>query len=351
MRTLDILQLIATFNFLFIGGLILLSGKKVIYGVRLLGFFLVAKGITLFTNLAWELDWPINQGVLNILGSALFFYAPILYFFARNLVSQKEVRLSVDWPHFLPFGIYLIYNVFNLFVDLYNEATDLTITAAYYIQTLSYTLAGFVLITKKGDGSRTQVWIRNVLAAFLLVWIMFLSQVIAGITGSAETALVFKTMGVVSILILANLTIVIALRSPDFFFKSLRLIKSSDKQNKLITRANYESILHLMSSKELYKNPDFKVADLAREISMSERNTSLIIKRYHGANFHDFLNTYRVNAAKKMFMDYQDQMTIVEVLHSVGFNSKSVFNTAFKKKEGMTPSEYKKSIAQISYSG
>ena len=33
--------------------------------------------------------------------------------------------------------------------------------------------------------------------------------------------------------------------------------------------------------------------------------------------------------------------TILEVMYDVGFNSKSSFNSAFKKKTGSTPSEFK----------
>ncbi len=36
-----------------------------------------------------------------------------------------------------------------------------------------------------------------------------------------------------------------------------------------------------------------------------------------------------------------NQITIMEIMYDVGFNSRSVFNTAFKNKTGVTPSQYK----------
>ena len=38
----------------------------------------------------------------------------------------------------------------------------------------------------------------------------------------------------------------------------------------------------------------------------------------------------------------QEQMTLLAIAHEVGFNSKSAFNTAFKKHTGTTPSQFKK---------
>ncbi len=348
MSLLNILQLIAAFNFLFIGCIIFLSRKKVSYGVSLLGVFLIAKGITLFTNLTYFMDWSINSDLVIVLSSALFLYAPFLYFFARFLVNRSKVILQTDYYHFIPFVVYLLFNSVQIITPIETILISNIITVAYYIQTIGYTLVSFRLIHAKGDRSNNQNWFKYLLLSFLIVWAMMLSQIICIGLELYSAAELFKTLGILFLLILANITVVMAIYSPEFFFKGLRIIKSSNSENKLITEDNFKHLLTVMSEKGLYTNPNLKVSDLSYELGMSERNTSLLIKSYHGGNFIDFLNTSRIEEAKRLFIEEQDTMTISEVLYAVGFNSKSVFNTVFKKKVGMTPSQFKKHNSDLS---
>jgi AraC-like DNA-binding protein len=55
------------------------------------------------------------------------------------------------------------------------------------------------------------------------------------------------------------------------------------------------------------------------------------------------VNTYRVEEAKRLLHNPRDpKITVLEVMYQAGFNSKSSFNTAFKKVALTTPSAYKK---------
>jgi len=62
-----------------------------------------------------------------------------------------------------------------------------------------------------------------------------------------------------------------------------------------------------------------------------------------GQNFYDFINRYRILEAKQLLTNPKDpKITVLEVLYEVGFNSKSSFNTLFKKYTGLTPTEFRK---------
>jgi AraC-like DNA-binding protein len=84
--------------------------------------------------------------------------------------------------------------------------------------------------------------------------------------------------------------------------------------------------------------------DLAEQVSIPYRALSEVINNKLKQNFYDFINSYRIHESKKLLSEKTERLkTILEVLYEVGYNSKSSFNSAFKKFTGMTPTEYRKS--------
>lgn len=82
------------------------------------------------------------------------------------------------------------------------------------------------------------------------------------------------------------------------------------------------------------------VSDL---LGMNGSYFSTIFKRAVGVNFIDYLTELRVNAAKELLRD--PLRSSGEIAGLVGYESPSYFTRAFKKKTGMTPTEYRKSLA------
>ncbi len=91
-----------------------------------------------------------------------------------------------------------------------------------------------------------------------------------------------------------------------------------------------------------YLDPELNLKTLADQMAFTPRELSELINLEFGVHFFDFVNGYRVDAAKVMLTD-QPERTVLDVLYAVGFNSKSSFNTAFKKRTHMTPSAFRKS--------
>lgn len=86
---------------------------------------------------------------------------------------------------------------------------------------------------------------------------------------------------------------------------------------------------------------------LASQLHMSRHELSQIINEQVGLNFFNFVNQYRVEEIKKRIANKQyTHLTLLGIALETGFNSKSSFNHIFKKNEGVTPSEYKRKIAE-----
>jgi AraC-like DNA-binding protein len=98
-----------------------------------------------------------------------------------------------------------------------------------------------------------------------------------------------------------------------------------------------------MQTKRPWLEPDLTLEQLAGQLQLRPKLLSQAINEGLGRNFFEFVNTYRIEEAKRLLTDPADKkITVLEVLYEVGFNSKSSFNTVFKKQTGLTPSEFKK---------
>lgn len=103
-----------------------------------------------------------------------------------------------------------------------------------------------------------------------------------------------------------------------------------------------KDLLQFMETEKPYLDDKLTLQKLAEQMKMSEKQLSILINQHTGKHFFDFINEFRINQAKGLLRD-QPQLTVLEVLYEVGFNSKSSFYTAFKKETGVTPTDYRKS--------
>ncbi|WP_375238113.1 helix-turn-helix domain-containing protein [Aurantibacter sp.] len=94
---------------------------------------------------------------------------------------------------------------------------------------------------------------------------------------------------------------------------------------------------------KVFLNPKLTVKLLATQIDSNEKYMSYLINKKYDKNFSNFINEHRIEFAKKILVDKDyNQYTIEAIGGLSGFNSKSGFNTFFKKYTGLTPSQYKK---------
>ena len=113
--------------------------------------------------------------------------------------------------------------------------------------------------------------------------------------------------------------------------------KSGLKSDIAIDKHN--ELLELMKNEKPYLNPKLTLTELAQSLSVSSNHLSQIINQYEQVNFHDFVNKYRVEEFIKRAQSNKYFSILAHALDS-GFNSKSSFNSVFKKIKSETPSQY-----------
>lgn len=144
----------------------------------------------------------------------------------------------------------------------------------------------------------------------------------------------------------------VALNNPDFFRgvnSELKPIKKVVSKEKSISEINeernkeIESLKDFMVKNEPYLDSSLTIQDLAEQVEMPVKDLSTLINLYMDKHFFDFVNEYRIEKAMQILKDAsQKELTVLEILYKVGFNSKSSFNTSFKKYTGKTPTDFRK---------
>lgn len=108
-----------------------------------------------------------------------------------------------------------------------------------------------------------------------------------------------------------------------------------------------KKLLKLMDTEKPYLDPVLHIDQLAEKMCIPGYQLSQLINKQLNKNFFDFINGYRIQEAVLIFSDPEGKTkNILQVAYEVGFNSRSSFNTAFKKFTGTSPSQYRK-VTQV----
>jgi AraC-like DNA-binding protein len=103
-----------------------------------------------------------------------------------------------------------------------------------------------------------------------------------------------------------------------------------------------EQLLKLMEIEKPYLDNCITLPKLGKLLLLNTYQTSYLINDCFNENFYTFINRYRVDECKRMLESKQhNHLSILGIGYEAGFNSKTAFNTTFKKITGLSPKEYK----------
>jgi len=119
------------------------------------------------------------------------------------------------------------------------------------------------------------------------------------------------------------------------------ITETKKHQNELIV-TQISTLKQYMKEKEPFLDPSLTIQELSNQIDIPVRDLSVLINHHMDQHFFDFVNEHRIQKAMSILKNpLKTDLTVLEILYEVGFNSKSSFNTSFKKYTNLTPTAYR----------
>lgn len=296
--------------------------------------------------------------------SAIFFIGPANYLYHRLLLDPDKpvpVKLKIQ---FAPAVTALAFEtLFQALVPLelkqqyISDLIDSPLEHWFTLVLASGAVFSFVyflimfrlgLTVLKSQAIRTQVLI--LLAAFASTLVSIALLGLGFLLGSDPVLL----MGGAIITVINVCVFLSNMRYPNFYRIIEIEIKKAKYERSLLTGLDteviFERLTDLMGVESIYTDFDLSLESLAQMLSISPHQLSQFMNERLGTNFRNYINSYRIEEAKKILINDPDK-NILTVCYDVGFNSKSTFNHCFKKYTNKTPSEFRLEHQSVEKSG
>jgi len=363
----NITRIVSAFILLIFSIFLLNRKKGNVQSYRFLAGFLLARVFILTGMLFWSYDLISSfPHVAYIESPFLFLYAPLLYLYTKS-VTISDYRLKrADLLHFLPAISITLFLIVRFYVQGTEDKLHLltsrsvlsplpanTITIGLWVQFFIYAPGCMILLFRY----RTHIkqfysfieqiklaWLTFLLLGFFIWKGIFVTGYLFYLIPRGTFATLFEIFIELGFLFYASMIVYKGLQSPDIFngldtyrkYKTSPL-KEEDKKRYL------RKMEDCMVEQKLYRDSLLTLKDVANKSAVPPHYISQILNESLNEKFYDYVNKYRIEESKRILSDHsRNEKTILEVLYDVGFNSKSVFNNAFKKYVGMTPSEFKR---------
>lgn len=346
---------------------------------RWLGIFLLLVGLLILDDslLAYGVynDHPKLIGLFTL---TIFALAPLLYLTVSQFVAVERRFRHRDLWHFLPFGSFLLLSLPFLFssdevklreLKVIEAPLDLpgkVILSLMMFQIVVYQFFSFRKLRRFRNrldnitASPTSVslsWLRYFLWSVLGMTVTWFIELFLLPTPTTQA-------GWYSLAYLAGIYILgyVALRQKEVYPYSGKDAEAvgaimEEAETAPITRKPLFSnekldllkayLLQKMETDKPYLEPELNLPMFARQMGLSVHEMSELINKGFGENFAQFVNRYRVEESKRLLLSEKHaHLNMVGIAFEAGFNSKTAFNTVFKKMTGVSPTAFRGKLSQ-----
>lgn len=102
----------------------------------------------------------------------------------------------------------------------------------------------------------------------------------------------------------------------------------------------FTEIQQLMENEKFYLKPSITISDVSTALGTNDKYISLSVNKYARMNFNHYINTLRVQEAKKLLLEPNRNNSIQDIAMVCGFGNASSFIRVFKQITGLTPAYY-----------
>ncbi|MEM1120680.1 MAG: helix-turn-helix domain-containing protein [Bacteroidota bacterium] len=338
---------------------------------NLLGFFFLALGLAV-ADVAMQVNNTYQQvpQVAFIFNTLPLLYGPLLWLLTKSATASDYTLKKVDYLHFLPYGLalftfVLVYHLRPLeykrtFLERASSGQEMSqIVSSFLVFAMIglYVFWSYRRIQKYRHQLKEQVsniekmnlsWLQHTLFGFTAI--IFFSAILQILSYALGTDTHWLN-GILLLLLFGLLFFIMSsiakgLKSDVIFPNFLGQTNSKPSLQKVIKPIDSIELRRLrtyMTTERPYLNPAINLKELADQVNLTPRDLSTLINKGTQQSFFDFINSYRIQFAQdKIRQSTDEKLTILEVMYAAGFNSKSSFNTAFKKHTNLTPTQWKK---------
>ena len=295
---------------------------------------------------------------------------PAIYLYTKSLMYRGfeiEPRHAV---HLAPFLLAVVVFLFSYYLqptevkthilldqDLPGMPASLPLALMVHGVFLSYLIYSVIILRKFAASvraifsdieSKQMAWLKLLLSGYAVVWTISLAYCLSFyiFKRTAETGYVLMAAGMSGFLFI-NILVIHALRQSVIFSgltkEEAELLEEREAgEDAVLPTAEQKNLVErFMENEKPFLNANLSLNQFAKQMGIPPRELSFVINRGFDKNFFDFVSNYRIRHATGILGHREEGKTILEVMCESGFNSKSVFNTAFKQETGMTPTQYR----------
>ncbi|TCI85835.1 helix-turn-helix domain-containing protein [Tenacibaculum sp. M341] len=340
---------------------------------RLFGIFLILSSIEMSGFFVHDFV-PTSLSAIMLKNNNYYLLTPVFYLYVCSVCySNFKLEKKHLW-HLLPFIIGNLVMMPRFYFgndQVLEEVSKDTIHTwevifmhiSMHLQSMYYYIMCLVVLKKakniffenhSNNAIQTYKWLYQIVIFWIVIFsLAILKNTFKYLDLGSDAFLNSKVILIFSVLLVTCWYVLKALNNPELF-------KGVDSQTKLTkdlieevkNKSDNEEIIGslklFMDEEKPYLNPSLSIRNLAQQMKIPVRELSIAINHDLNQHFFDFVNGYRIEKAKKILSDpSKSKVTVLEILYEVGFNSKSSFNTAFKKYTSLTPTQFRKRELQL----